>query len=306
MDLFENASASLGGAPLNVVVHCHRLLNAFGLGSAVIVSAVGNDEFGRHIRASLSTERIPADYLATSSLSTGSASVFVRNGEPGFEIAQNVAWDEIQSSADLDVLAERCDTVCFGSLAQRSPISRETIRRFLKRAERALVLYDVNLRTNTLSGAKGYSREIVETSCCLATIIKANADEIMEMGCLFGFAHGNTGSENDICERTEFLLKEFPIRAVVVTRGARGAMLATRDEQIVMPSESFDRQVHPVGAGDAFSAGIMFGTSQKWPWHITLELACKMGSWVAHDPSDIPPLSPEISAFVAKNLAVTP
>lgn len=297
IDIFEDGTAFLGGAPLNVAVHAHHLLEPLQLGEGIVVSAVGDDKWGAHARAVLAENSLTTEYIATDAHPTGTASVFVRNGEPGFEITQDVAWDYMRCNAERDALAERCDAVCFGSLAQRSQVSRETIRDFLRRAKNAWRLYDVNLRRSTLSGSCGYSREIVEASCRLSSAMKANESEMMELGEMFGMRLTDTGEES-ILARMRFFLDEFGLEAVVVTRAERGAMVLTRDEMIVMPpAEGAGEEVHAVGAGDAFSAGILFGRSQGWPWRTTLELAAKMGSWVTRHVSAIPRLSPEIIEF---------
>jgi fructokinase len=302
MDLFEDGHESLGGAPLNTAVHCHRLLQALDLGRAVIVSAVGDDIRGRHIHNTLAAEGFPTDYLATSRLRTGWSDVFVRNGEPGFEIAESAAWDDIGTTPDTDALAERCDAVCFGSLAQRAAPSRQTIGRFVKLARNALILYDVNLRTNTRSGSRGFSREIIEHSCRAATAVKTNEHELLALAELFAI-RGAAGGEERMWQAMDFLLREFSLQAVVVTRGAQNTLLLSRGEQIVMPTAPPSQaELHPVGAGDAFSAGMLFGMSQRWPWRTSLELAGKMGTWVAYSPSDIPPLPEEIIEFARNHI----
>jgi fructokinase len=298
IDLFEDGDFSLGGAPLNVAVHAHHLLEPLNLGRGIAVSAVGPDKWGAHARAVLAENSITADYLATNEHPTGTASVFMRNGEPGFEIALNVAWDYLRCDAATDALADRCDAVCFGSLAQRSESSKEMIRAFLARARRAWRLYDVNFRRGSLSGIRGYSREIVESSCRLGSAMKANEQEMLELGEMFEIAPATTRGEDGMWARMEFLRKEFALEAIIVTRAARGAMASTSDGQFAMPpAEPTRGEIHPVGAGDAFSAGVLFGRSQNWPWRATLELAAKMGSWVTRHVSAIPRLSPSILDF---------
>lgn len=301
IDLFESGEASLGGAPLNAAVHAHHLLDPLGIGRGMVVSAVGSDKWGDYARSVLAENAVSTEFVATDMHPTGTASVFVRNGEPGFEIAQNVAWDYVQSSAASDALADRCAAVCFGSLAQRSERSRGTIRAFLTRAHRAWRLYDVNFRRSTLSGTRGYSREIVESSCRLASAIKANEHEIAQLGEMFSISPANGRNPDAAWPRMEFFLKEFNVEAVIVTRAERGALLATSSEQVEMPrATAIPGEAHPVGAGDAFSAGILFGRSLGWPWRTTMELASKMGTWVTRHVSAIPRLSPQILEFAAQ------
>jgi fructokinase len=89
----------------------------------------------------------------------------------GYQIEAGAAWDYMTDKPALKELAGQFDAVCFGSLAQRSTVSRDTIRSFLQNAPQAIRLYDVNLRRNTLTGEAGHSPEIVEYSCQAATII---------------------------------------------------------------------------------------------------------------------------------------
>lgn len=303
IDVFENGSASLGGAPLNVAVHAHHLLAPLKLGDGIVVSAVSNDKWGAHARAVLAENQMTQEYVASNEHPTGTASVFVRNGETGFEITPNVAWDYLRSTASTDALAENCDAVCFGSLAQRSETSRATIRAFLVRAQRAWRLFDVNLRRSTLSGRYDYCREIVESSCRLSSAMKANEHEISELGKMFGLQGADAVAGDALWARMEFFLKEFGLQAVVVTRAERGALALTSEEKITMPpAQGMSQEVHAVGAGDAFSAGILFGQSRGWPWQTTLELAGKMGTWVTRHISAIPPLSPQILEYAAAQM----
>jgi fructokinase len=303
IDLFDSGSASLGGAPLNVAVHAHHLLHPLGLGRGVVISAVGRDERGDYARSVLAESAMPLEYVATNDHPTGTADVFVRNGESGFEIAQNVAWDYIETTADTDALANCCDAICFGSLAQRSEVSRKTIRAFVERAKRAWRLYDVNFRRSTLSGTRGYSREIVEASCALSRAIKANEHEIFELAAMFGLPHANDLDTSAIRPIMEFFVKEFALEAVIVTRAERGALVVTSDDHIELPPATPSRgPIHPVGAGDAFSAGILFGRSQSWPWRPTLDLASQMGAWVTQRISAIPPLAPDILSFAREQM----
>lgn len=303
IDLFEDGSASLGGAPLNVAVHAHHLLAPLKLGRGIVVGAVGADKWGSYARGVLAENAMTTEYIATNEHPTGTASVFVRNGEPGFEITENVAWDCLRANGATDELADRCDAICFGSLAQRSETSREMIRAFVQRAQGAWRLFDVNLRRSTLSDRRDYSREIAETSCRLSSAMKANEQEILEIYEIFGMGSVADGDEGSMWVRMEFFLKEFGLEAVVVTRAERGALALTRGEKIAMPpAPATYREIHAVGAGDAFSAGILFGRSQGWPWRATLELATKMGTWVTRHVSAIPQLSPEILEYAADQM----
>ncbi|MGE5570246.1 MAG: PfkB family carbohydrate kinase [Rhodospirillales bacterium] len=302
-DKFEDGTDALGGAPLNAAVHAHQLASPLGLGEGVMVSAVGADKNGERVLEELCGRGMSTRYIQTDPRRpTGLVSVFMRNGQPGYQISTDAAWDFIEYDDALDELAARCDGVFFGSLAQRSPVSRKTIRRFLERAPQALRMYDVNLRRNTLTGEEGYSAEIIDTSCRLASLIKMNAAELIEICALLGLERTGEESEAGLRRRMEALLARYPVEAVVLTRDARGTLLFTRAGEytaaaLPVPPE----QAHPVGAGDACAAGILFALLMGWKRPQAVDLANRMGAWVASQLPGTPPLPAAILDFVREN-----
>ncbi len=307
-DVFEDGTETLGGAPLNFAVHVHQLANQFGAGYGTIVSCISSDQRGYRILDSLDRLGVSARYLCKDpSHPTGLVSVFIKQGEPGYQIEAGAAWDYITDEPALKDLAGRCDALCFGSLAQRSPVSRKTIRTFLQNAPQAIRLYDVNLRQNTLTGEAGYTPEIIEYSCMAATVIKANQSELFAILNLLGIHSSADRTLAGIRSRMELLLTHFPGQAVVVTRGAEGTIVLKRDGEFVVSTPACSAEaLHPVGAGDACSAGMLFGMALGWDLPSTMELANLMGADVATHLSATPPLSGKAVSFVHERLqAVT-
>ena len=307
-DLFEDGTETLGGAPLNFAAHAHQLANQLGVGNGIIASCVNADRRGKEIidflfRLGMSTRYIGKD----SSHPTGIVSVFMKDGEPGYQIESEAAWDYITDRPLLKELAGQCHAICFGSLAQRSPVSRDTIRNFLQNAPQAIRLYDVNLRRNTLTGEEGYSPEIIAYGCQTATIIKTNQSELFAISDLLGLAGTADQTADGIRRRMEALLARFPAQLIVVTRGVEGTVALNRhgkfDERAPVAAAG---AVHPVGAGDACSAGILFGIALGLDLHTTMELANRMGADVARNQSAIPPLSPETLNFARTRLTGAP
>jgi fructokinase len=303
-DVFEDGTETLGGAPLNFTVHVHQLASRFGVGCGTVVSSINSDQRGYKILDSLDRLGISTRYIGKDSRHpTGSVSVFIRNGDPGYQIEAGAAWDHIADKPALRDLAGRCNALCFGSLAQRSPVSRETIRKFLQNAPEAIRLYDVNLRRNTLTGEAGYTREIVEYSCRAATIIKANQPELFTMLNLLGIDSPAGGNLPGIRRGMEQLLTHFPAQAIVITRGAEGTVVLKRDAEFSLSTPDEVAGTHyPVGAGDACSAGILFGIALGWDLCSTMELANRMGADVAAHPTATPPLSEKTVNFVHAQL----
>src|ERR1700751_161439 len=168
-DLFPGRSC-LGGAPANFA-YITTLMGDQG----IVASRVGEDSRGIEALRRLEELGLNIEHVQTDrEHPTGTVDVKVDgNGQPRFEIAQPVAWDHLQWTLDWQHFPDTADAVCFGSLAQRSPTSRETIRRFLKAtSSRTLKIFDVNLRQSF------YSAEILEDSMKLAEIVKLNDDEL--------------------------------------------------------------------------------------------------------------------------------
>jgi fructokinase len=303
-DVFEDGVETLGGAPLNVAVHVHRLASRFGVGYGTIVSCINSDQRGYKVLDSLNRLRMPTRYLGKdSSRPTGVVSIFIKNGEPNYQIEAEAAWDYMTDKPALKELACQCDALCFGSLAQRSPVSRETIRTFLQNAPQAIRLYDVNLRRNTLTGEAGYTPEIIEHSCRAATIIKANQSELFAVMDLLGMNTPVDRTPAGIRLGMEQFLEHFPSEAIVVTRGAEGSIVLKRDGEYNLSTPVVSTgNSHPVGAGDACSAGILFGMALGWDLHSTMQLANRMGADVAAHPSATPRLSERTLNFVYEQL----
>ena len=303
-DVFEDGTETLGGAPLNVAVHAHRLADQLGIGCGVIVSCINSDRRGKGIidllfRLGMSSRYVGKD----SSHPTGLVSVFMRNGEPGYQIESGAAWDYITDRPILKDLAGQCHAVCFGSLAQRSAVSRDTIRNFIQNAPQAIRLYDVNLRQNTLTGEAGYSPEIIDYSCQAATIIKTNLSELFAILELLGIDCPADSTLEGIRRRMELLLTHFPAKAIVVTRGIEGTIVLSRNGEFDLSTPVTTGVVsHPVGAGDACSSGILFGITLGWDIPTTMELANRMGVDVAAHPSATPPLSQSTVNFAHERL----
>ncbi len=68
------------------------------------------------------------------------------------------------------------------------------------------------------------------------------------------------------------------IEALIVTRGAAGAVIHTRGEQILVPPAAARAVVDPTGCGDAFRAGLIHGLLHGLDWRTTGYIASLMGA----------------------------
>jgi fructokinase len=165
----------LGGAPANYSVMAGRLGN-----HAVLLSRIGRDDLGRNAVERLDPLPVDAGFVETDPVhETGQVTVSFEAGQPHYNIRQPAAWDFLELSDEWVRLAERADAICFGSLAQRSLESRQTIQTLAAQTSAKCVrVFDVNLR------APFYSGEVIQESLELATVMKMNDAEVpLVLGC---------------------------------------------------------------------------------------------------------------------------
>jgi fructokinase len=298
MDIFEDGEATVGGAPFNVIFHLNQLIQALSMGEAFFLSAIGRDDWGHKIRANVAAAGISDRYLAEVEHPTGTARVFEHEGGAGFEIQSNVAWDFIALEASAPEVARRCEAVVFGSLGQRSQVSRASIQRFVALAQ-GHRLYDVNLRRNTRSGTAGYNTEILAESFNLATVVKMNEEELEEVAEMLGSTCASADPQDRMRLRSEWLCEEFSLDAIAITRGSKGACLLTKGRHLTLPDSTVDQTlVHPVGAGDAFAAGLLFGMMEGWIPEHSMALANIVSSFVVQQVSATPFLHETVLAEI--------
>ena len=273
--------ARLGGAPANFSVMAGRLGN-----HAAILSRVGRDDLGRDAVHLLNP--LPADtsFLQIDPMhTTGQVTVSFDNGQPAYTIHHPAAWDFLELSDEWVRLAERADAICFGSLAQRSVESRQTIQTLAAQASsRCVRIFDVNLRPPF------YSSEVIQESLELATVFKMNDAEVSQVLALLGLP-GEDDTEGDSLRRgADRLLMEFPtLQMVAITCGGHGSLLVTRDgwhQHAGFPVRVADT----IGAGDAFTAALAHYLLRGAELPVLNEAGNRWGSWIASQSGAMPPL----------------
>jgi fructokinase len=250
-DVFPDG-AHFGGAPANfacsVAELCGEAMDVY------IVGSVGRDDLGRRAVELLRGHGVDTSCVSEVDRPTGQVLVQLDEaGRPSFEIAADTAWDNLGSSDELRRLAGRCDAVCFGTLGQRSDVSRRTIQSFM-RATRpdCLRILDINLRPPF------WNKEIVVQSLELANIVKLNDTELPAVADAFGWK----ATADELLER---LIYAFSIQVVALTRGADGALLRSASGQTSdLPGQPVT-VVDTVGAGDAYTAVLAIGMLRGLP-----------------------------------------
>lgn len=231
-----------GGAPVNFAYHasCDEV-------EGWAVSAVGKDGLGREL-LTVAKEKGIRLLVAEVDRPTGTVDVILNNGQPDFHIHENVAWDYIPLTDELLKKASSASAITFGTLAQRSPVSRATTQALLKAAsESAWKVYDINLRQ------KFWSKELIEESLQLANVFKINDDEMALLKGLFGF--GDMGYD-DVAAR---FIQDHGLRMLVLTAGSEFSSIYTpggKVSEIQTPKVEVN---DTIGAGDSFTGTLISG-----------------------------------------------
>lgn len=264
----------LGGAPSNFAYMASVLGD-----EGIVASRIGDDSLGQETLHKMKSVGLATEFLQRDpEHPTGTAVVQVdTDGRPKFTITLAVAWDFLELTSDWRSLATEADVICFGTLAQRNPQSRDTIRQFLGAARRSsLRIFDVNLRQNF------FSAELLRDSFHKAQLVKLSHEELPEVMKLLGLDFVN---EEGAARQ---LLEVYELKLVCVTRGGNGSLLVT-------PSANSSHKGFPVkvadtvGAGDAFTACLAHHFLRGVDLDQTNESANRFASWVASQPGATPP-----------------
>ena len=263
----------LGGAPANFAYH----VSQFGF-NGYAVSAIGEDLLGKEILSSL--EKKGLNYLIESTdFPTGTVQVKLNSaGVPEYEICENVAWDNIPFTARTENLAKNTQTVCFGSLAQRSEVSRETIRKFIAAmSEDSLKIFDINLRLDF------YTKEIIEESMRMANMMKINDDEVLKIAEIFGWE----GDEQFICKK---IMEDYNFKVLILTKGTEGSFVFTPRQTSYQPTPKI-HVADTVGAGDSFTAAFVAAYLHGERIEDAHQLAVEVSAYVCQNHGAMPILA---------------
>jgi fructokinase len=272
----------LGGAPANFAVMAGRLGD-----HAAILSRIGRDNLGREAIARLEPLPVDTGFIQVDPMrETGCVTVRFEAGQPAYTIHEPAAWDFLELTDEWVQLAERADAICFGSLAQRSLESRQTILALAAQApEHSIRVFDVNLREPF------YTSETIQESLELATVLRANEAELPQVLALLGLP---AAEGHELYTDAQRLLDEFPaLNLVALTRGGRGSLLAGRKDW--HEHRGFQTKVaDTIGAGDAFTAAVVHYLLRGADLPTLNEAGNRWGAWMASQPGAMPPLRDEI------------
>jgi fructokinase len=242
-DVYPDKSV-IGGAPLNFAVHLSLLgENVF------LITGIGHDKLGEKTLECIKSYGINTDYISVNNKSTGECRVTLdESGVPTYRIMTDSAYDNIK--LDSETVAKlgqiKADLFYFNTLAQRSPVSRETLKMLLNVIDAKTVMCDLNIRQNC------YDKDSVELCLSHADVVKLSSEEahfLTDIGAV-------EGGENIF----DNIHRQYPnISLLVYTMGGDGSMVYdyVNGKTYCSGKPENVKVVSTVGAGDCYGASFI-------------------------------------------------
>ncbi len=268
----------LGGAPANFAYHAGQFLG----NNTIAISALGEDRLADETIEALREHGLN-DLLPRVPYPTGTVQVTLdEQGIPTYDIKENVAWDNIPFDSDIQQIASNCRAVCFGSLAQRNVVSRETIHKFLDATpDDCLKIFDINLRQQF------YTKEIIKESMQRCNILKINDEELVLIGRMFGYPG------LDIENKCWLILGKYNLDMLVLTCGTNGSYVFTPGQMSFQPTPKVE-VADTVGAGDSFTGSFCAAILNGKPVAEAHKKAVAVSAFVCTQNGAMPILPPEL------------
>ena len=263
----------IGGAPANFAYHAAQ----FGM-DTMAVSALGDDDLGNEIAQKFAEKKLNV-LMPRVPFPTGTVQVSLdAQGVPTYDIKEGVAWDNIPFTPELEEVARNCRVVCWGSLAQRNEVSRNTIHRFLDATPKdCLKIFDINLRQNF------YNEELLLESFKRCDILKINDEELVTIGRLFGYPG------LDMTNKCWLILGKYNLDALVLTCGVNGSYVFTPGAMSFLETPKGE-VADTVGAGDSFTGSFCAAYLSGVPVSEAHRLAIETSAFVCTQNGAMPTL----------------
>lgn len=297
---------TIGGAPSNWAIDCHRLISQKDI-RTIVVSAVGNDFLGDVVEDFLDNCKIGSLIARVPDKPTSIVKVsYDKDNNPHYNIVEDVAWDYIgfenaspEQKALLNDIRANCCAICWGTLGQRSPKSRQFIQEFVSSitSPDAIKVYDPNIRKKPDAETK----EIIRKSLLFANTVKLGHDEVDSIGEIFGLFPAinskegeNKGTKKDYLKRAKVLFDKFPnINCIIITLSNRGSHIFLRNGETSSMKAQKVKNAKPVGCGDSFLAGVIASLVSGKDLHYAHNKGTEVSRFVAQNDSATPELPQE-------------
>lgn len=267
-DCFESGERRLGGAPFNVSWNLHK----FGV-NPKLISAVGDDALGNDQLARIRQSGMDCNHIQIKpGRASGHVNVTDNQGEPEYEIVDDVAFDCIENAVLPQV--DSATLLYYGSLALRHSQSQSTLEALFDARPKRFV--DVNLRD------PWWNQKKVVSLLQYADFVKLNADELNKLA--GPHLHEQFAGSEDVLNvgLAQAFKLEYEIVNLLVTLGGDGAAYFDPEGQCHQVSAPVRQKdiVDTVGAGDAFSSVVILAIIYDWDWDTALLRAQEFASYV--------------------------
>jgi fructokinase len=282
-DVYNETVEKLGGAPFNVARH----LQGFAL-DPVFISKIGADKRGKTILSRMQKWQMSTEGVASDPhYPTGMVSITLKNDNPFFSIMDQQAYDYIEYPKTLNRLKLKDFPLLYhGTLAIRNRTSAKTLKQ-IKKDFHGITFIDINLRD------PWWNKNTIIKSIHQSTWLKCNRHE-------FSIIKSNLNiTANDENQAALQLLSQFNLHSMIITRGEKGAVIYTRDNQkLAAQPKSKISVLDSVGAGDALSAVMIIGILKKWDLLLTLQRAVEFAAHICRIQGAVPEQSDFYSPYL--------
>ena len=281
----------LGGAPANFAYHASQ----FGL-NGIAVSAIGDDENGHEIVEILKNQGAKS-HLETVDFPTGTVQVTLSgNGIPQYDICLGVAYDNIPWTPAIEEIAKSARAVCFGSLAQRTAVTRSTVQKFLDTMPQlgTLKVFDINLRQ------QWYSKEVIEESLNRCNVLKLNDEEISLVSSILDLGDVPAPTDEEPLQLTDFedqcrdIMRIYDLQMIILTCGTNGSYVFHADGVSFQPTPKV-KVADTVGAGDSFTGSFVACILNGKPIAEAHKTAVQVSAFVCSQNGAMPKLPEELT-----------
>ncbi len=255
-DVFPEGQIALGGASFNVA------WNLAGLGlDPLFISRIGTEKLGKAVIGAMRNQGLDTSGVQVDDKHpTGVVKVSLAGMEPTFSILPDQAYDFVDyGEAKKSLARSRPSIFYYGTLSMRSKVSNNSLFR-LRHLVGNPSFVDVNLRS------PWWNADWVDRAITGASWVKLNRGELVSVSDTMR----STGKVGDAALR---MVERYGLDGVIVTLGAKGALVATGGETYSLEPQGIYGVVDSVGAGDAFSAVTIMGILKGWSYPLILERA---------------------------------
>jgi fructokinase len=238
-----------GGSPFNVAIGLARLGHRTAL-----MARLADNAFGRLLREHAAAEGVGLAHAPRATEPTTLAVVSLdAEAQAAYDFYLNGTADWQWSAAEAADLPPATAVLHLGSLASWTAPGHDRIHAAaseLRRQDSVLISYDPNIRPLLLGDPAG-ARPLIERCVGVAHLVKASREDVAWLY-----------PETELSQVARHWLTLGP-QIVVVTDGPHGAHLFQPDAAALHRPGRRIRLVDTIGAGDAFTAGLLSGLVQR-------------------------------------------